>query len=117
MFEDGLEVCQINKKMHIVVLITAADKKEAAKIARALLNNRVAACVNIVGGLGSLFWWQGKVDKAGEALLIVKSRKEKFNSIVKLVKSLHSYEVPEIIAIPIVSGFKPYLKWIDESLR
>ncbi len=103
--------------MHIIILITAANKKEAAKIAHALLNNRVAACVNIVDGLESLFWWQGKVDKAGEALLIVTSRKEKFQKIVKLVKSVHSYEVPEIIAIPIVSGFKPYLKWIDESLR
>jgi len=102
--------------MHIIILITAASKKEADKIAKALIKNRLAACVNIVAGALSLFWWKGKVDRAREALLVVKTRKEKFSKIVKLVKSLHSYEVPEIIAIPIVSGFKAYLKWIDESL-
>ncbi|MDD2680143.1 MAG: divalent-cation tolerance protein CutA [Candidatus Omnitrophica bacterium] len=103
--------------MHIIVLITAANKKEADTIARKLIKNKLAACVNIISGIKSLFWWQGKLDRAKEALLMVKSRKEKFNKIVKAVKSSHSYSVPEIIAIPITSGFKPYLKWIDDSLR
>ncbi|MBP7836016.1 MAG: divalent-cation tolerance protein CutA [Candidatus Omnitrophica bacterium] len=103
--------------MHIIVLITAGNKKEADKIAKKLVQDKLAACVNIVAGVKSLFWWQGKVERAKETLLIVKSRKEKFNKIVKSVKANHSYAVPEIIAIPIASGFKPYLKWIDESLR
>ncbi len=103
--------------MYIIILITAKDKKEADKIAQALIKNKLAACVNILPGVQSLFWWQGKVDQAKEALLVVKSRKEKFAKIAKLVKSVHSYDVPEIIAIPIVSGFKPYLNWIDESIR
>jgi periplasmic divalent cation tolerance protein len=103
--------------MYSIILITAGNKKEADKIAKKLIQEKLAACVNIVAGVKSLFWWQGKVDRAKETLLIVKSRKEKFNKIVKSVKASHSYAVPEIIAIPIASGFKPYLKWIDESLR
>ena len=102
--------------MHSIILITCVNKKEAAKIAKALVKNRLAACVNIIGGLRSIFSWQGKIEDAQEALLIVKSRKEKFNKIAKLVKSMHSYDVPEIIALAIIGGFKPYLKWIDESL-
>jgi periplasmic divalent cation tolerance protein len=103
--------------MRVIILITAKDKSEAGKIAKALIKNKLVACVNIVGGLNSIFLWKGKVSQAKETLLIAKSKKEKFNKIVKLVKSVHSYEVPEIIAIPIISGFKPYLRWIDESLR
>ncbi|MFA4984758.1 MAG: divalent-cation tolerance protein CutA [Candidatus Omnitrophota bacterium] len=102
--------------MFIVVLITAADKKEASRIAAALLKERLAACVNVVGKIDSFFWWQGKIDNAGEYLLLVKSKKGKFASIVKLVKSLHSYETPEIIAVPVIAGEKKYLDWIDESL-
>ncbi len=103
--------------MHILVLVTAKDRKEAEKIAKALLRNKLAACVNIVGGLRSIFRWQGKLEEAKEALLLIKSRKDKFAKIVKLVKAEHSYEVPEIIAIPIAKGFKPYLDWINESIR
>jgi len=103
--------------MRVIVLITTKDKKEAVRIAKLLIKDKLAACVNIIGGLRSIFLWQGKVEQAKETLLIVKSRKDKFNKIVKLVKANHSYEVPEIVAIPIVNGFKPYLKWIDDSLR
>jgi periplasmic divalent cation tolerance protein len=103
--------------MYIIILITASNKKEARKIVQALLNKRLVACVNIVDGIDSFFWWQGKIDHAKETLLIVKSKKEKLPKIIRLVKSLHSYEVPEIIAMPIIGGNRPYLKWIDESLR
>ena len=102
--------------MHLVIFITASHKDEAQKIAQALIAKRLAACVNIVEHVASVFWWEGKVDNATEALLVVKSKKEKFNRIVKLVKSLHSYVVPEIIALPIVAGEKNYLKWLDESI-
>ena len=103
--------------MYIVVLITASNKDEAHTIAQALVAQRLAACVNIVEHVSSIFWWEGKVDNAAETLLMVKSKKGKFNRIVKLVKSLHSYEIPEIIALPIVAGQAQYLRWIDESLR
>ena len=103
--------------MYIIVFVTAANKQEAEKIAAKLISQKAAACVNIVNNLKSLFWWEGKIDSAQESLLVVKSKKSKFKAIVKLVKSLHSYEVPEIIAFPIVAGDEQYLKWIDESLR
>ncbi len=101
--------------MYAVIFITCAHKKEARCIAKALVKNKLAACVNIVDKIESLFWWQGKVDVAGEALLIIKSKREKLTKIIKLVKSMHSYQVPEIIALPIIGGYRPYLEWIDES--
>lgn len=103
--------------MYIVALVTASSKKEAQKLGACLLQERLAACVNVIDGLDSHFCWQGKIDKAKEALLIIKTRKSLFNKLVKKVKSLHSYEVPEIIALPIVAGYKKYLDWIDDSTR
>ena len=103
--------------MHIVIFITASNKKEAKRLAQGLIRKKLAACVNIVDGLTSLFWWQGKIDKAKETLLVVKSRKAKLAKIMACVKAMHSYEVPEIIALPIVGGNSAYLKWIDSSLE
>ena len=103
--------------MHIVVLVTASNKKEATRIAQGLVKNKLAACVNIIGKIESLFWWQGKASRAKEALLMVKSQKKMLPKIIKLVRSLHSYDCPEIIALPIIGGDKNYLDWIDESVR
>ncbi len=103
--------------MHIVVFVTVSSKKEGERIAKALIQRRLCACVNITGKVTSIFRWRGKVDKAGELLLIIKSRKERLNGIIQCVKSLHSYEVPEIIAIPIVGGENSYLRWIDDAVR
>jgi periplasmic divalent cation tolerance protein len=103
--------------MHIIILVTAPSKKEAAHIAQVLVKDKLAACVNIVGKIDSLFWWQGKVDRAKEMLLVIKSRKKMLNRIIKRVRALHSYDCPEIVAVPIIGGYKQYLKWIDESLR
>ena len=102
--------------MYIVIFITAPHKKEATRIAKVLLKHKLVACVNIIENVSSLFWWQGKIDRAKEALLVIKSKKSKLAAIVKLVKSLHSYQVPEIIAIPIIGGEKKYLGWIDECV-
>lgn len=102
--------------MYVVVLVTVSNKEEADKIAKALIQKKVAACVNIIPEINSIFWWQGKADSASELLLLIKSKRSKLASIIKLVKSLHSYTVPEIIALPIIAGEKQYLKWIDESL-
>lgn len=101
--------------MNIVILVTAANNKEAGKIAAALIKDKLAACVNIIENIHSLFRWQGKVDHAKETLLIIKSRKALEHKLIKKVKSLHSYEVPEIIALPIISGDKKYLEWLNES--
>jgi len=103
--------------MYIVIFVTAANIQEAEKISSQLVNKKLIACANIVEGVKSLFWWQGKVDSAREVLLVIKSKKSKLAAIIKEVKSLHSYEVPEIIAMPIIAGDKDYLRWIDASLR
>lgn len=102
--------------MYSIIFITASNKKEAKKIAQALVGRRLCACVNIIDKVESLFWWQGKIDSAKETLLIIKSRKDKLSKIIVLVRSLHSYSVPEIIALPIIGGYEPYLRWIGESV-
>lgn len=102
--------------MYIVIFVTTPNKKEANHIAEELIKNKLAACINIIGNIESTFWWQAKIEREKEVLLIVKSKKSKLTKIIKLVKSLHSYKVPEVIALPIVGGEKKYLRWIDESL-
>ncbi|RJO64642.1 MAG: divalent-cation tolerance protein CutA [Candidatus Omnitrophota bacterium] len=103
--------------MYAVILITASGKKEARTIARSLLKNRIAACVNVIEGIDSYFRWQGKIDSAREVLLIVKTRKKLIPEVIRQVKSLHSYEVPEIISLPITKGYAPYLSWIAHECR
>jgi periplasmic divalent cation tolerance protein len=102
--------------MLAVILITCANKKEARKIARELIRAKLAACVNIVDKVESVFRWQGRVERAREVLLVVKSSKPKLSALIKAVRKIHSYQVPEIIALPIIAGYRPYLEWIDESL-
>jgi len=101
----------------IIVLITAGSEEEAHKIAKLLVNEKKAACVNIVPGVDSLFHWKGKIDLARESLLLVKTRASLFPEIVSLVKEIHSYEVPEIIALPIIGGSEDYLNWLDSACR
>ena len=102
---------------YIVVFITTANAEEAQQISRVLLNQRKAACVNIVSKVSSLFWWQDKLDSEVESLLIVKTKASQLNELVRLVKEIHSYDVPEIIALPIVGGNRDYLEWIDREVK
>lgn len=102
--------------VYTVIFVTTKNKTEARKIAQRLLKERLAACINIVGGMESLFWWQGNIDKAQEALMIIKTKRKLFEKIVSKVKLWHSYQNPEIIALPIQAGSWNYLKWIDENL-
>ena len=101
----------------IVILVTTRSEPEAHKIADLLLNRRKAACVNIVPKIESSFWWQGKLDSAQESLLIIKTKASLLSEIVDIVKAAHSYEVPEIMALPIIGGNEDYLKWIDDEVR
>ncbi len=101
---------------YIAVYITARDEEEAEKIARQLLKQRQAACVNIVPGVSSHFWWQNKLDEAQEYLLIVKTKDALLPDIVRSVRKIHSYSVPEIIALPIIGGNQEYLDWIDSEV-
>ncbi|MFC2002049.1 divalent-cation tolerance protein CutA [Chloroflexota bacterium] len=101
---------------YIVVLITTANAGEARQVARVLLEQRKAACVNITEKVDSHFWWEGKIDSGQESLLVVKSKASLLPEIIELVKKVHSYDVPEIIALPVVGGNQDYLQWIDASV-
>lgn len=101
--------------MYIVVFVTASGKKEAQKIADGLIGEKLAACVTIVESVASVYWWQGKIEKSKESLLIIKTKKSLAGRLIKKVKSLHSYTVPEVIALPVIAGNKDYLKWIHGS--
>jgi len=98
----------------ILVLITCATSQEAERIARELVEQRLAACVNVVPHVRSLFSWENALCVEEEVLLVVKTRRSRFRQLAVSVRTLHSYRVPEIIALPIVEGSARYLKWIDD---
>ncbi len=102
---------------YITVFCTVPDEKTAETIAYALIESRLAACCNIIPGLRSIYFWQGKVQDDAELLLVIKSKKEVFSSLKEKIKSLHPYEVPEILALPVDSGNSEYLKWLDENVE
>ena len=101
----------------VLVFITVDSQENAQKIASKLLAERKAACVNIIPKVESQYWWQGKIESANELLLIVKTRAELLEELIKLVKENHPYSVPEIIALPIIGGNKDYLQWIEKETR
>ncbi len=99
----------------IVVLITAGSIEEGERIAGSLIDSHLVACVNVVPSVKSIFIWEGKRDQQSEVLLIAKSRKALLNQIIEHVKKIHSYSVPEVIAIPVIGGYEDYLKWVEET--
>jgi periplasmic divalent cation tolerance protein len=101
----------------ILVLVTTANKEEAEKIAQKLLGDKLIACANIISPITSYFHWSGKIDCADECLVVMKSRMDLFGALVEYVKGLHSYEVPEVLALPIVAGSESYLGWMGEVLK
>jgi periplasmic divalent cation tolerance protein len=100
----------------IVVLSTCATEAEAEKLARALVEARVAACVNIVPGVRSIYRWQGAVESAAECLLVIKSSRARFGELRAALEKAHSYEVPEVLALPVVEGAPNYLSWLESQL-
>jgi periplasmic divalent cation tolerance protein len=101
----------------VVIFITVGTDEEAKKIANILLSQRKVACVNILPRVSSFFWWQDKLDSVQESLLLVKTKAPVVNEIVGLVKEIHSYDIPEIIAVPIVGGNQEYLEWIGKEVK
>jgi periplasmic divalent cation tolerance protein len=99
----------------IVVMVTCGNSAEAEAIAEALLEDKLVACVNIAGRIRSLFHWQGAIARESESLLLMKTRPECFERLSRRVRELHSYDVPEVIAMPIMVGNPDYLAWIRES--
>lgn len=100
----------------IVVFMTAANRAEANRLAEMLVERRLAACVQIMPELESVYRWQGKIERQSEVLLIAKTVSEKFAELETEVVKLHSYETPEIVAVPVTDGSRPYLDWLSSSL-
>lgn len=101
---------------YIIVLVTTASKQEAEKIADHLLNDKLIACANIIGPITSIFQWSGNLDRAQEHLVLMKSRRDLFERLTEVVTLIHSYKVPEILALPIEKGSKTYLDWLQSCL-
>jgi periplasmic divalent cation tolerance protein len=96
----------------LVVLITAANRREAVSIAEAVVRRKLAACANLIPSVTSIFHWKGRVHKSREVLLMMKTSARRYPALERLVRSMHSYEVPEIIAFTIDKGLDPYLEWV-----
>jgi periplasmic divalent cation tolerance protein len=101
----------------IIVLVTCGSEEEALKIANALVESRLAACVNLVAPIRSIYRWEERIWDEKEWLLIIKTQKNRFKELEKKIKSLHSYSVPEIVSVPIVEGSSSYLNWISENTK
>jgi periplasmic divalent cation tolerance protein len=100
----------------IVVTVACGSLEEARKIARALVEQRLAACVQIVPGVESVYRWQGEVETANEVLMVAKTNVACWDGLVALVRKMHSYEVPEILAVPVVQALAAYCDWMDAQL-
>lgn len=107
---------EIEMSRYVIGLVTCASRVEARKLAQAVLTQKLAACVNIVAGVESHFWWKGKLDRANEFLLVIKTTGDKTKEITKVIQAKHSYEVPEIIFTAIASGERRYLRWLRTAL-
>ena len=100
----------------IVVLSTCASAKEANRIASDLVEKRLAACVNLVSGVRSVYRWKNKIEKSEEVLLVIKTSRSLFEGVRSQIEKVHSYELPEVIALPVVDGAEQYLEWMDREL-
>lgn len=101
----------------MIVFVTCGSEEEALNISRALVEEQLAACVNLISPVRSIYRWEGKIWDEKEWILIIKTQKERFGELERKVKSLHSYSVPEIIGLPIVEGASSYLEWLEEMTK
>ena len=101
----------------VMVYITAGDKQEAEKVGKALIESKTAACVNIVDGMQSMFWWNGGVEKDNEVVVIAKTKVGLVTSLTEEVKSVHSYDCPCVVAVPVIDGNPDFLQWIQEETK
>ena len=103
--------------MFCLALVTAKDEQEAKRLGEKLVSERLAACVSVVPKMSSVYRWRGEIERADEALILIKTSQEKLDRLIPRIKELHSYEVPEVLVFPIERGSPEYLKWLEESLR
>jgi periplasmic divalent cation tolerance protein len=102
---------------HIMVLTTVDDEEQAQRLAQQLVKMSLAACVQVLGPISSHYHWKGEVERTSEWLCLVKTRDEIYGKVEQAIREHHPYEVPEIVAVPIVKGSRDYLQWLDESLE
>lgn len=98
---------------YLQVMTTTETQEDARRIARTLVEKRLAACVQVIGPLSSTYWWQDKVEEAQEYLCLIKTRHDRFEQVAAAIRAVHPYEVPEILAVPVASGSRDYLAWLD----
>lgn len=101
---------------YLQVMTTTATQDDAHRIARALVEQRLAACVQVIGPLTSIYWWQEAVEEAQEYLCLIKTRRDRFEALAAAIRTLHPYEVPEILAVPVAAGNPSYLAWLDAAI-
>jgi periplasmic divalent cation tolerance protein len=101
----------------VVVMVTVPDEETSSRLAHALVGEQLAACVNVLPGVRSVYVWEGEICNEGELLCLIKTRRELFPSVRDRVVDLHPYQVPEIVALPLVEGSEPYLTWLRENTR
>jgi periplasmic divalent cation tolerance protein len=102
-------------KEYIQVSTTTEKREDANRVARTLVEKRLAACVQVIGPIKSTYWWEGKIEEADEWLCLMKTRRDLYRQVEKTLKAIHPYEVPEIIAVPLAEGIEAYLRWIEEE--
>ncbi|WJI09429.1 divalent-cation tolerance protein CutA [Methanobacterium sp. CWC-01] len=103
--------------MYAMIYITTSGEEESKQIAKTLLEERTVACANIIPSMKSFYWWEGEIEEDTESILILKTRSDKLDTLIKRVKDLHSYELPCILEISIQNGSEDYLKWLEDSLQ
>ncbi len=101
----------------LLVMMTAGSREEAVRLAEMLVGSRLAACVQILPKMESVYWWEGKIERAPEHLLLAKTTRDNFERLEQEVRSLHSYETPEIIALPVNASSAPYLEWLTTTVK
>jgi periplasmic divalent cation tolerance protein len=105
------------KSEFIVILVACGSEEEALKIAKALVEGHLAACINLISPVRSIYRWEGRIWDEKEWLLVIKTQRQRFEELEKKVRSLHSYSVPEIISLPIMEGSSSYLNWLEEMTK
>ncbi|SPP65036.1 divalent-cation tolerance protein CutA [Nitrospira lenta] len=106
----------IAKNKIIIIFVTVHDQKEGRRISKEILTSRLAACVNIIPGIQSMYQWKGKIVQEKEAMLVLKTTRSRYRKLEQKIKQLHSYEVPEVIAIPLICGSPQYIEWVAKEV-
>lgn len=114
---DKMTVPRKSARKVLVILVTTENQEEAVKIGEKMVHAKLAACANILPGIQSIYRWKGKVSKAQEVLLILKSTKPRYRALEKAIKEMHAYDIPEIIALPVTEGFDRYIGWVCRETR